>query len=230
MVRPIDSDTCSSATRACRPPTRTPVIRSTPSCGPRRQRQHPHRHGERRESLPAQARPRHAVAARGRHAEGHPARPALPLRAAPGDPRRRTARARHRPARHRAGIDTATMEGRAMFGMLYVLAELQRELIVANTNDGLGLRAGPRPGRRAPAEAHSGPGRARPAALRRPREDRPADRRPLRRAAVDGVRAPRQNQDRPPPAEEDRGHEALTAALRLVSELGPGTDTAGLSP
>ncbi|MFB7509225.1 recombinase family protein [Streptomyces broussonetiae] len=35
------------------------------------------------------------------------------------------------------GIDTATMEGRTMFGMLSVLAELQRELIVANTNDGL---------------------------------------------------------------------------------------------
>ncbi|MFI7502737.1 recombinase family protein [Streptomyces sp. NPDC049687] len=35
------------------------------------------------------------------------------------------------------GIDTATMEGRAMFGMLSVLAELQRELIAANTNDGL---------------------------------------------------------------------------------------------
>ncbi|MGP8296992.1 recombinase family protein [Streptomyces inhibens] len=35
------------------------------------------------------------------------------------------------------GIDTATMEGRAMFGMLSVLAELQRELIVTNTNDGL---------------------------------------------------------------------------------------------
>ncbi|MDK0524140.1 recombinase family protein [Streptomyces sp. ML-6] len=29
------------------------------------------------------------------------------------------------------------MEGRAMFGMLSVMAELQRELIVANTNDGL---------------------------------------------------------------------------------------------
>jgi DNA invertase Pin-like site-specific DNA recombinase len=35
------------------------------------------------------------------------------------------------------GIDTETMEGRAMFGMLSVLAELQRELIVSNTNDGL---------------------------------------------------------------------------------------------
>jgi hypothetical protein len=34
------------------------------------------------------------------------------------------------------GIDTATAEGRAMFGMLSVLAELQRELIVANTRDG----------------------------------------------------------------------------------------------
>ncbi|MFE9386251.1 recombinase family protein [Streptomyces sp. NPDC007025] len=35
------------------------------------------------------------------------------------------------------GIDTSTMEGRAMFGMLSVLAGLQRELIVANTDDGL---------------------------------------------------------------------------------------------
>ena len=35
------------------------------------------------------------------------------------------------------GIDTATAEGRAMFGMLSVLAELQRELTVANTRDGL---------------------------------------------------------------------------------------------
>ncbi len=35
------------------------------------------------------------------------------------------------------GINTSTAEGRAMFGMLSVLAELQRELIVANTRDGL---------------------------------------------------------------------------------------------
>ncbi|MGW1659007.1 recombinase family protein [Streptomyces atratus] len=35
------------------------------------------------------------------------------------------------------GIDTATMEGRVMFGVLSVLTELQPELIVANTNDGL---------------------------------------------------------------------------------------------
>ena len=35
------------------------------------------------------------------------------------------------------GIDTTTAEGRAMFGMLSVLAELQRELIIANTRDGL---------------------------------------------------------------------------------------------
>ncbi|WP_437105348.1 recombinase family protein [Streptomyces sp. enrichment culture] len=31
----------------------------------------------------------------------------------------------------------SSKEGQAMFGMLSVLAELQRELIVANTNDGL---------------------------------------------------------------------------------------------
>lgn len=47
------------------------------------------------------------------------------------------------------GIDT--MEGRAMFGMLSVLAELQRELIVANTNDGLAsARARGRVGGRRP--------------------------------------------------------------------------------
>lgn len=34
-------------------------------------------------------------------------------------------------------IDTTTMEGRAMLGMLSVLAELQQELIIANTRDGL---------------------------------------------------------------------------------------------
>lgn len=49
------------------------------------------------------------------------------------------------------GIDTGTMEGRAMFGMLSVLAELQRELIVANTRDGLAAaRARGRVGGRRP--------------------------------------------------------------------------------
>jgi DNA invertase Pin-like site-specific DNA recombinase len=48
-------------------------------------------------------------------------------------------------------VDTATVEGRAMFGMLSVLAELQRELIVANTNDGLAAaRARGRVGGRRP--------------------------------------------------------------------------------
>lgn len=49
------------------------------------------------------------------------------------------------------GIDTGTVEGRAMFGMLSVLAELQRELIVANTKDGLAsARARGRVGGRRP--------------------------------------------------------------------------------
>ncbi|MCX2928514.1 recombinase family protein [Streptomyces sp. NEAU-W12] len=49
------------------------------------------------------------------------------------------------------GTDTSTMEERAMFGMLSVLAELQRELIVANTNDGLAFaRARGRVGGRRP--------------------------------------------------------------------------------
>lgn len=49
------------------------------------------------------------------------------------------------------GIDTTTAEGRAMFGMLSVLAEFQRELIVANTRDGLAAaRARGRKGGRRP--------------------------------------------------------------------------------
>ncbi len=49
------------------------------------------------------------------------------------------------------GIDTTTAEGRAMFGMLSVLSELQRELIVANTRDGLAAaRARGRTGGRKP--------------------------------------------------------------------------------
>lgn len=57
------------------------------------------------------------------------------------------------------GIDTSTVEGWAMFGMLSVLAELQRELIVANTRDGLAAaRARGRNGGRRP-ETHRG-GRA----------------------------------------------------------------------
>ncbi|GAA4976652.1 DNA invertase Pin-like site-specific DNA recombinase [Nonomuraea thailandensis] len=49
------------------------------------------------------------------------------------------------------GIDTDTMEGRAMFGMLSDLAEPQRELIVANTMDGLAsARARGRAGGRRP--------------------------------------------------------------------------------
>jgi DNA invertase Pin-like site-specific DNA recombinase len=49
------------------------------------------------------------------------------------------------------GLDTGTAEGRAMFGMLSVLAEYQRELIVANTRDGLAAaRARGRVGGRRP--------------------------------------------------------------------------------
>ena len=49
------------------------------------------------------------------------------------------------------GIDTNTAEGRLMFGMLSVLAEYQRELILANTRDGLAAaRARGRVGGRKP--------------------------------------------------------------------------------
>jgi DNA invertase Pin-like site-specific DNA recombinase len=37
------------------------------------------------------------------------------------------------------GVDTSTAEGRTMFGMLSVLAELQRELIVASTREGMAI-------------------------------------------------------------------------------------------
>ncbi|MGW4336026.1 recombinase family protein [Rhodococcus koreensis] len=65
------------------------------------------------------------------------------------------------------GIDTATAEGRAMFGMLSVLAELQRELIAANTRDGLAAaRARGRKGGRPALEAQPGPDRTRSTPLR----------------------------------------------------------------
>lgn len=56
------------------------------------------------------------------------------------------------------GIDTSTAEGRAMFGMISVLAEFQRELIVANTRDGLAAarargRTGGRKPKLSPAQA-----------------------------------------------------------------------------
>jgi DNA invertase Pin-like site-specific DNA recombinase len=54
------------------------------------------------------------------------------------------------------GIDTTTAEGRAMFGMLSVLAEFQRELILANTRDGLSAaRARGRTGGRRPVSTPS---------------------------------------------------------------------------
>ncbi|WP_406516181.1 recombinase family protein [Streptomyces sp. NBC_00873] len=62
------------------------------------------------------------------------------------------------------GMDTATMEGRAMFGMLSVRAELQRELIVANTNEGLASARtrGQVGGRRTRADGRSRPVRRGP--------------------------------------------------------------------
>ena len=56
------------------------------------------------------------------------------------------------------GIDTRTPEGRLMYGVLATLAEFQRELIIANTRDGLAAarargRKGGRPRRLRPRQA-----------------------------------------------------------------------------
>jgi DNA invertase Pin-like site-specific DNA recombinase len=79
-----------------------------------------------------------------------------------------------------ARVSTADQNPDQMFDMLSVLAELQRELIVANTMDGLtAARArsrGPRPGRRPPTPSHRRSGRPGAGAVRRPRQDSSADR------------------------------------------------------
>ena len=96
------------------------------------------------------------------------------------------------------GIDTTTMEGRAMFGMLSVLAELQRELIVANTR---WARRCPRPrtNRGKTPEADARPGPPRPAALRCGESHRPADRRPAPGPALHDLRPPQQRKHRTAP-------------------------------
>jgi hypothetical protein len=81
-----------------------------------------------------------------------------------------------------------------MFGMLSVLAELQRELIVANTRDGLAAARRSRPQGRTSPEAQPRTDRPRPTALRRRRAHRPTDRRHLQRPAHDRLRASRAEQ------------------------------------
>jgi hypothetical protein len=79
-----------------------------------------------------------------------------------------------------------------MFGMLSVLAELQRELIVANTRDGLAAaNARGRHGGRRPRLSGT-----RPRPLRRRQTHRPADRRHVQRPPLHRVRPPRQSQHR----------------------------------
>lgn len=88
------------------------------------------------------------------------------------------------------GIDTTTAEGCMVYRMLAAVAEFQRDLIVANTHEGLaaartrGRKGGQRP------KLHRAPSRTRPAALRRPRENRPTDRRPIHRAPQHDLRLP----------------------------------------
>ncbi|MFJ4640366.1 recombinase family protein [Streptomyces hygroscopicus] len=128
------------------------------------------------------------------------------------------------------GIDTSTMEGRAMFGMPSVLAELQRELIVANTNDGLAsARALGRVGGRRPKLTED------QAALAQRLYD---EREKTIQQIADMFSVPRstvyghldKTKTVPPPAQEDHGRGVLTATLRLVSELGlQGRDPRGFA-
>jgi hypothetical protein len=93
---------------------------------------------------------------------------------------------------------------------------LQRELIVADATDGLAAaRARGRVG--GPAQAHHRPGHAHPAALRRAREDRPADRRHVRSSQIHGVRAPRPGENPAPTAEEDHRRQAQLATSGLLA-------------
>ncbi|MGA2927799.1 MAG: recombinase family protein [Solirubrobacteraceae bacterium] len=96
----------------------------------------------------AQTRRGSACASRWRHAEDHPTGPPRPAGRSLGAELRDRDVGLHVIEQ---GIDTTTAEGRAMFGMLSVLAELHCELIVASTRDGLaaarlrGRKGGRRP-------------------------------------------------------------------------------------
>ena len=136
------------------------------------------------------------------------------------------------------GIDTATADGRAMFGMLSVLAELQRELIVANTRDGLAAARGRgRNGGRRP-KLNAGQVALAQRLLRRRRTHRAADRRHLQRSTHHGLRPPRQRarasaqarkrrrRCRPPrrraeSSPDQRGWRLVTAFLPAPQRLSP---------
>lgn len=108
-----------------------------------------------------------------------------------------------------------------MFGMLSVLAELQRELVVANTMDGLtSARARGRVGGRRPKLTADQVTLA-PGPVRHAGQDRPADRGLVRSAALDGVRAPEERR-RTPPAEEAPGEGVGGTRGQPVDPLGVG--------
>ncbi|MDV6247995.1 recombinase family protein [Rhodococcus opacus] len=76
---------------------------------------------------------------------------------APDHPRRRPTRCGIGLKVLEQGIDTATAKGRAMFGILSVLAEFQRELIAANTRDGLAAARARARGRKGVRPSKLGP-------------------------------------------------------------------------
>jgi hypothetical protein len=126
--------------------------------------QHLHRHLQRREGIPAEAGSGARLLRPGDTRLDRLGRSVVHLVLLGADLRARHLREREAGLKvTEQGIDTATAEDRAMFGMLSVLAELQRELIVANTRDGLAAaRARERKGA---ADAPSSP---------RPRSARPS--------------------------------------------------------
>ncbi|WP_410050063.1 recombinase family protein [Actinomadura sp. CNU-125] len=117
------------------------------------------------------------------------------------------------------GIDTSTIEGRAMRNAVRTAARGSWRTPTTGSPP-----RGPRPDRRASAEADRGPGCARPAALRRVGE-RPSSRSPTCSASP-GRRCTDTSTGRRacPPAGEDHCHRAQRATsgllVSLVSELG----------
>lgn len=99
--------------------------------------------------------------------------------------------------------------------MLSVLAELRTRADRGQHPRRPRRCPGPRSHRRPPAQTHRRPGRTCPAALRRRHQDRPADRRPVRRPPHHRLRPPRQDHHRQTPGGGRQQDRAAVITLDL---------------